>query len=579
MPLFFVMLNDTPSIYIFLKNLHALYAAGFDELVKRLEAPAGGAPVEITKDPHGKINARFIGWHNPWIHEHQNIHKIKELVKSKLELASYILLLGTGVGFELDAILREAIPSVKIFAYERYPELLKIALSMRDYSREILSKRLVFLLGSDLATYPWHHEPLPNLVFHPVLGIIYMEEQLWWKQQFAGVQKHITCFVNSNGLLARDILDELLDMGVNAYPVDVVSLSLSEITFQIKSFSPHFFMTVNHVKGLSKICASLDVPLVVWEIDPRIEMLPDDEINSRDIQNMVHIYTYRRKFVTYYREMKFRHVRYLPLAASTRRYYPMNIDPEVREKYEADISFVGNSMQLHGDWLISKAISLLKSYTSHPNIEEIVHKIVNIQCTCPDKFILPELIRNILPELKCSYVTDDEGRGINIEGCLSEKPASERRIKAVNTLAELAKEKIVKVWGDTGWQKRLASSIIYAGPAGHFHELPIIYNASRINLDVNRIYQKDIVPLRIFDILACNAFVLADDSQELNSLFRKGEEIVSFKKISQIPSICAYYLKHEDERREIARRGYEKVLREHTLRKRLSFILDDLKLG
>jgi spore maturation protein CgeB len=185
----------------------------------------------------------------------------------------------------------------------------------------------------------------------------------------------------------------------------------------------------------------------------------------------------------------------------------------------------------------------------------------------------------MLNQLNRPFIIDEEGRKISIVGCLSEKPASERRIMAVNALAELAKEKIVKVWGDPGWQNRLASSIIYAGPAGHFHELPIIYNASRINLDVNRLYQKDIVPLRIFDILACNAFVLADDSQELNSLFQKGEEIVSFKKISQIPSICAYYLKHEDERKEIARRGYEKVLKEHTLRQRLSFILDDLKLG
>ena len=576
MPFFSAMLNDTPSIHIFLKNLHALSATGQDELVKRLESPTGGAPVEIIKDPYGKINARFIGWHNPWIHDYQSPHKIQELIKAE---HSSLLLLGTGLGFELDVILSKSVPSVKIFAYERYPDLLKIALSMRDYSREILSKNLVFLIGSDLATYPWHQEPLPYLVPHPVLGTIYKEEQLWWKQRLVGVQKHITCFVNLNGLLTRDILDELLTMGINAYPIDIVSLSPSEIISQIRNLSPHFFMTINYVKGLPKICASLDVPLVVWEVDPRIEMLPDDEISHRAIQNMTHIYVYRRKLVTHYQEMGFHYVRYLPLAANTRKYCPMNIEPDLHKKYEADISFVGNSMQSQGDWLMRKAVSLLKKFSSQPNIEEAVHKIVNIQCDCPDKFILPELVGSMLTQLNRPFIIDEGGRKISIVGCLSEKPASERRIMAVNALAELAKEKIVKVWGDPGWQNRLASSIIYAGPAGHFHELPIIYNASRINLDVNRLYQKDIVPLRIFDILACNAFVLADDSQELNSLFQKGEEIVSFKKISQIPSICAYYLKHEDERKEIARRGYEKVLKEHTLRQRLSFILDDLKLG
>ncbi|MEJ5300854.1 MAG: glycosyltransferase [Thermodesulforhabdaceae bacterium] len=575
------MLIDAPSTGILVKNLHALSAVGHGDLVKRLESPAGGAPIEVLKDPSGKINVRFIGWHHPWLHDQQTIPKIKEKLKNDPFIRSSILLLGIGLGFELDAILSETSSKIKIFAYERYPELLKLALSMRDYSREIFSNRIIFLLGSDLAAYPWDHENLPGLIFHPILGTIYQEECLWWEKHHAGFQRPLTCLVNSKGLLARDILDEFLSMGINAYPIDVEALSPSEITSQIKKLSPHFLMTINHVKGLPKICARLGIPLVIWEIDPRIELLPDDEISSEAVRNTVRIYTYKRSLVTDYTKTGFRHAKYLPLAANTRKYRPMKIDLNIYKGYEADVSFVGNSMQLQGDWLLEKAISLLRRLNPQLNVEEIVFNMINAQLAYPDAFVLPKLIHDMLHQMSyySSVVTDEKGRKINIETCLSEKAASERRIQAVNTLAGLAKEKVVKVWGDEGWRKRLSPPIIYAGPAGHFHELPVIYNASRINLDINRLYQKDIVTLRIFDILACKAFVLADDSPELNLLFRKGEEIISFKKISQIPSICEYYLKHEDERKEIAQKGYEKVLKEHSLRKRLSFIMDELNLS
>ncbi len=44
----------------------------------------------------------------------------------------------------------------------------------------------------------------------------------------------------------------------------------------------------------------------------------------------------------------------------------------------------------------------------------------------------------------------------------------------------------VKLWGDDGWVPEIPERILYCGPAGHFRELTLIYNASRINLDINR---------------------------------------------------------------------------------------------
>jgi spore maturation protein CgeB len=455
--------------------------------------------------------------------------------------------------------------------------VLKLALSLRDYSREIISGKLVFLLETDLHSLPWKN--IPHLILHPVLGPVYEEEQRWWKKvSQLNRSAPIKCLVNTHGLLSRDVIDTFLEMGISAFPLDVISLHPKQIASQIKKTSPDFVFTINYVKGLPEICAETGTFLVIWEIDPTIELLSENDLASRAIHENTFIYTYRKKRVDYFRSLGFRKVKFLPLATNTRRYHPIGIEAAQEEKYGADVSYVGNSMYHQAQWTTEKIFNLLRQQNCPDSIDEKLKYILEQQVKNSDFFYFPKLAQKILDEVGCPLIVNDEtGRKIDVVLGLSEKIASERRFQAINSLEEFAKNRTVRVWGDDGWENGLARSIIYSGPAGHFHELPIIYNASRINLDINRIYQRDIVPLRIFDILACGAFVLAEDSRELGRFFKKGEEIISYRKISQIPEICSYYLNHEAERKEIAARGRQRVLKEHTLEHRLSTIIDDVK--
>jgi spore maturation protein CgeB len=488
------------------------------------------------------------------------------------------MLLGVGLGYELDLILEYCPQAKQIFAYERYPEVLRLALSLRDYSREIVSRKLIFLLGSDLMDRSW--KDLPLLLLHPVLGSVYKEESLWFDKFSWNRSSNVKCLVNTRGLLARDVIETFFDIGANAFPLDVLALSPEETTVQIKEVSPDFVMTINYVKGLAELCAKIGVPLVVWEIDPTLEILFQEDVGTNGIDGNTFVYTYRKKRVDYFKSLGFKNVSFLPLAANTRKYRPMGLDSYQTEKYGADVSYVGSSMHVQGKWALEKIFQLLKAQSCPDSLEKSLKDALNRQITNTEVFYFPKFVETILSRMKCPTVIPDEaGRKIDVILALSEKIASFRRFKAVNTLEKLAAQHIVRVWGDEGWKEGLAKSIIYSGLAGHYHEIPIIYNASRINLDINRIYQKDIVPLRVFDILACGAFVLADDSKELGNFFKKGEEVISYKKISQIPSICAYYLRNDLERKEIASKGRKRVLREHSLEQRLSVMIYDVKGG
>ena len=87
----------------------------------------------------------------------------------------------------------------------------------------------------------------------------------------------------------------------------------------------------------------------------------------------------------------------------------------------------------------------------------------------------------------------------------------------------------------------------------------------------------DIVPMRIFDILACGGFVLAEHSQEIGQVFEIGESIVTYRNLEELLSKADYYLRHPQEAQEIAERGRKAILRDHTIAGRVGHMLDGVR--
>jgi spore maturation protein CgeB len=93
-----------------------------------------------------------------------------------------------------------------------------------------------------------------------------------------------------------------------------------------------------------------------------------------------------------------------------------------------------------------------------------------------------------------------------------------------------------------------------------------------VHLDISRAYQRDIVTLRVFDILACGGFVLAEHSEELSRVFAP-DEIETWRTLGELRAKVAHFVAHPDERRERAARGRARVLRDHRLSQRVERIL------
>ncbi|HIF21046.1 MAG TPA: glycosyltransferase family 1 protein [Gemmatimonadetes bacterium] len=83
----------------------------------------------------------------------------------------------------------------------------------------------------------------------------------------------------------------------------------------------------------------------------------------------------------------------------------------------------------------------------------------------------------------------------------------------------------------------------------------------------------DMVTMRVFDALACGAFVLAEYSDDLARLFEIGTEVESYATLEQLIEKVQHYLDNPAEARTIAYNGRARVLRDHTIAQRLDTML------
>jgi len=126
------------------------------------------------------------------------------------------------------------------------------------------------------------------------------------------------------------------------------------------------------------------------------------------------------------------------------------------------------------------------------------------------------------------------------------------------------------VWGP-GWEKIHAHSPLrkcLKGGKTKPNEWLKIYSASKIVLAIH--YQAS---PRVFEALACGAFVISDSQKDVFSLFKDGQHLVRFDNPDDMIEKTKYYLEHSGERKEIAERGMREVIRNHTYIHRIQRLL------
>ncbi|MEM3062227.1 MAG: glycosyltransferase [Nitrososphaerota archaeon] len=139
----------------------------------------------------------------------------------------------------------------------------------------------------------------------------------------------------------------------------------------------------------------------------------------------------------------------------------------------------------------------------------------------------------------------------------------------------------VAIWG-MGWKK---SPELKQFPSGTLRgksltgrQIATAYNV--IKICPNAHHSQSILGglnMRAFEIPGAGGFQITDYIEGMEEHFEIGKEIVVYQSPEHFRELAEYYLKHDDERKAIAKRGYERVIRDHTYQQRLKKIFGVLK--
>ena len=100
-------------------------------------------------------------------------------------------------------------------------------------------------------------------------------------------------------------------------------------------------------------------------------------------------------------------------------------------------------------------------------------------------------------------------------------------------------------------------------------EVARLYNRSAININILDAMMVDSINVRTFDVMASGGFLLNEYRPIYEKCFTIREELDCFRTPEELIEKIAYYLAHPAERREIAKRGRERVLHEYTIADRM----------
>ena len=168
--------------------------------------------------------------------------------------------------------------------------------------------------------------------------------------------------------------------------------------------------------------------------------------------------------------------------------------------------------------------------------------------------IVTEVIEKCQLRLGEEFVQDDVQLATDALGM--EVSARERE----TVLRVLGNKYPIKWYGASKLSESLLSGYLeQKGYADYETEIPLIYQNSRINLNITSKTITSGIPQRVFDILACGGFCLTNYQPEVAEFFEDGLELVMYHSVEDLLEKVAYYLAHEEERKQIAVNGKKKL--------------------
>lgn len=317
-----------------------------------------------------------------------------------------------------------------------------------------------------------------------------------------------------------------------------------------------FVFTINFFPWLSHLCNLTHLPYLSLIVDSPVLELYDNVIKNPC--NRIFMFD-KASYLDFY-DKNPNCIFYLPLATNVTRTNKLfnTTASELKKKYEADISFIGSTYQEKCAFNQIKLPEYESGYAM--GIIEAQLKVYGYNFI--EEMLSDDFVQKFMKYAQNIDVAANEipiYRAIVAQHFLSVKVGEQERLRLLKLISEHFDVNMY-----TGSNTSSMPLIHNCGYASSLVDMPLIFHKSKINLNITAKSIRSGLSLRIFDVLGCGGFLITNFQSELPDYFEIGKDLVTYESPQDLLDKCSYYLKHEDERIEIANNGYEKVKQFHT---------------
>ena len=308
--------------------------------------------------------------------------------------------------------------------------------------------------------------------------------------------------------------------------------------------------STNYYPILARICYEKNVPYCAWEYDSPPEIT---SLETLDYPTNRIFFFCKYDYEKYRNEYGLDTVYYLPLGVNVDRLQKIQAD----NRFRSDVSLVGG---LYNSTSFLELRSIM-----NPEQQQLMDAIVNVQLQHSGSTVLDAALTDEVVSQICEHYRSLSETAI--------QPTKEQLFYAMSShITHMERLALLRLSASKGYDTRLYIPSVSDGnrellescgvkicdAVSYEHEMPQVFKSCKINLCPTVRANRTGIPLRIVDVLGAGGFLLSSHQAELDDFFEKGEMAV-YECVEEAMDKISFYLSHESERLEVARRAHERV--------------------
>ncbi len=319
----------------------------------------------------------------------------------------------------------------------------------------------------------------------------------------------------------------------------------------------------DYFPGIAEACHEHNVIYISWVFD-----CPHYPLYSKTVsyeENHIHIFD--KKLCIELKSQGAKNVYHTPLGVNEERLRSLGLS-EKPKSYIHDVTFLGN--------LYDNEFNFFDQAEFTDGLKSYLSDVIDAQQMIYGKDIISDkrVIDESLMEILKSFIQFENTGKYNVDyervirDIIRKKVTVEERRKMLEVLGKNFNTSLY-----TTPEAQPIPGVNCMGLADYNTQMPGIFHNSKININMTFRCIPSGIPLRVMDVLASGGFLLTTYQDEIDECFEDGKDLTIVHTPEEMIARTAYYLEHEDERKEIALNGQKKVFEKFAYTKLLSGIL------